>query len=77
MKDKAEKTITPLPKTEAQTARTTTTNNVSRPSEWPVVHDRQRVPWFPASHRLISLVRGNRDSYVLPPAVVRKASWRD
>jgi len=77
MKDQAEKTLTPLPKTPAQIERTTVINNGSRPSGWPVDHERQRVRWFPASHRLISLVRGNLDSYVLPPAVVRKASWRD
>ncbi|MBN1846498.1 MAG: hypothetical protein JW810_12485 [Sedimentisphaerales bacterium] len=46
-------------------------------STWPVRQPRYRVKWYPARQRLIGLVRGNRDAYVLPPAVVRKASWRD
>lgn len=44
---------------------------------WPVRWDRPEVRWFPASSRLIGLVRANVDKFVLPPAVVRKASWRD
>ena len=77
MKDQAEMTRMPVPKTPVKMDRTTVSTDGYRSSGWPVDHDRQRVRWFPASHRLISLVRGNRDSYVLPPAVVRKASWRD
>ena len=45
--------------------------------KWPVRQCRQRLAWFPARHRLIGLVRSSRDSFVLPPAVVRKATWRD
>ena len=45
--------------------------------DWPVEFERPRVEWFPASSRLIDLVRTNVGNYVLPPAVVRKASWRD
>ena len=44
---------------------------------WPVTQDRRRLIWFPATCRLISLVRGAVDSFVLPPAIVRKAVWRD
>ena len=44
---------------------------------WPVSQDRHRLAWFPAGQRLIGLVRGKGDCYVLPPAVVRKASWRE
>ena len=45
--------------------------------KWPVRQDRRRLVWFPARQRLIGLVRGKRDCFVLPPAVVRKATWRD
>ena len=48
-----------------------------RQINWPVMPPRQRVKWFPARQRLIGLVRGNRDAFVLPPAVVRKSSWRE
>ncbi len=44
---------------------------------WPAAPHRQRVKWFPARQRLIGLVRGNRDAFVLPPAVVRKSPWRE
>lgn len=44
---------------------------------WPVGQDRQRLEWFPAGQRLIGLVRGRADCFVLPPAVVRKANWRE
>ncbi len=44
---------------------------------WPVVQDRCRIDWFPARQRLIAMVRNCNDSFVLPPAVVRKASWRE
>ena len=47
------------------------------PLNWPVAPQRQRVKWFPARQRLIGLVRGNRDAFVLPPAVVRKSPWRE
>ena len=77
MENQAETTIKPVPKTPSKMERSVSSTGDSRSSGWPVDHDRQRVRWFPASHRLISLVRGNLDSYVLPPAVVRKASWRD
>lgn len=46
-------------------------------SFWPVSYHRVPLPWFPARHRLIGLVRSAKNSFVLPPAVVRKASWRD
>ena len=55
----------------------TKTDNLVKPTNWPVSQDRQRLRWFPARQRLIGLVRGSRDSYVLPPAVVRKAPWRE
>ena len=45
--------------------------------KWPVNLQRERVKWFPARYRLISLVRTAKDSFVLPPAVVRKAAWRE
>ena len=44
---------------------------------WPVAQDRCRIDWFPAEQRLIAMVRNSSDSFVLPPAVVRKASWRE
>ena len=44
---------------------------------WPVQHMRHRPVWFPARYRLIGLVRASADSFVLPPAVVRKATWRE
>ena len=44
---------------------------------WPVCPERADVKWFPAGSRLIGLVRANVDKFVLPPAVVRKASWRE
>ncbi len=53
---------------------------LSRRSEagpWPVGPQRQRLEWFPAGQRLIGLVRGRADCFVLPPAVVRKANWRE
>ncbi len=77
MENQAETTISPAPQTPLKKGSSLSSAGGDRSSDWPVDHDRQRVRWFPASHRLISLVRGNRDSYVLPPAVVRKASWRD
>ena len=52
-------------------------DNPVKSTDWPVILDRQRLVWFPARQRLIGLVRCSRDSYVLPPAVVRKASWRE
>jgi len=45
--------------------------------KWPMPMERVEVKWFPARNRLIGLVRANGDKYVLPPAVVRKAAWRD
>ena len=45
--------------------------------KWPVTFERPELKWFPASSRLIGLVRSNIDNFVLPPAVVRKAAWRD
>ena len=44
---------------------------------WPVHPDRQRVNWYPAKQRLIGLVREHKDGFVLPPAVVRKATWQE
>lgn len=44
---------------------------------WPVRPDRQRVNWFPAKQRLIGLVRAHEEGFVLPPAVVRKATWQE
>ena len=46
-------------------------------TRWPVRHMRHRPVWFPARYRLIGLVRASVDSFVLPPAVVRKATWRE
>jgi len=77
MKDQAEMTKNTAAKPLLKADRKGVSTGETRSSDWPVDHDRQRVRWFPARHRLISLVRGNRDSYVLPPAVVRKAPWRD
>ena len=54
-----------------------TTDNAEKSGPWPMVRDRQRLRWFPARQRLIGLVRGSRDAYVLPPAVIRKACWRE
>ena len=48
-----------------------------RGKDWPVGMVRTEVRWFPASSRLIWLVRANIDKFVLPPAVVRKAAWRE
>jgi len=46
-------------------------------SKWPVRQQRRRLRWFPAGQRLIGLVRASPDNFVLPPAIVRKAAWRD
>jgi hypothetical protein len=46
-------------------------------SDWPVPHLRYQVPWLPPRTRLIGLVRNNPESFVLPPAVIRKANWRE
>jgi hypothetical protein len=45
--------------------------------DWPVHQDRQPVNWFPARQRLIGLVRTHKDGFVLPPAIVRKATWQE
>jgi hypothetical protein len=52
-------------------------DHLLRQLNWPVAPQRQRVKWFPARQRLIGLVRGNHDAFVLPPAVVRKSPWRE
>ncbi|MCH9021219.1 MAG: hypothetical protein IID32_00445 [Planctomycetes bacterium] len=44
---------------------------------WPVRHERHRVLWYPARHRLIGLVRTSPDSHILPPAMIRKTTWRE
>ncbi len=44
---------------------------------WPIGLERGPRVWFPAQARMIGLIRANKDSYVLPPAVVRKAAWRE
>ena len=44
---------------------------------WPVAFQRPIIRWFPAGNRLIGLIRANVDSFVLPPAIVRKANWRE
>jgi hypothetical protein len=44
---------------------------------WPMGLERGPRAWFPAQARMIGLIRANKNSYVLPPAVVRKASWRE
>ena len=44
---------------------------------WPLAPVRRRLSWFPARHRLIGLVRASDGCFVLPPAMVRKAAWRD
>ena len=45
--------------------------------DWPIGLERGPRAWFPAQARMIGLIRANKDSYVLPPAVVRKAAWRE
>ena len=45
---------------------------------WPVSQQRPHMRWYPTRQRLIGLVRcSSADSFVLPPAIVRKASWRE
>jgi hypothetical protein len=44
---------------------------------WPVGQCRTPLAWYPAYNRLITLVRTKSDSFVLPPALVKKAAWRD
>jgi len=48
-----------------------------RKFNWPFQLERFEMPWYPANSRLIGQVRTNINNYVLPPAMVRKASWRD
>jgi len=64
---------------QATTVPTTGTpiTGVGPHTTWPVRRERPVLRWFPAGHRLIGLVRASRDSFVLPPAVVRKAAWRE
>lgn len=45
--------------------------------EWPLRCQREPVKWSPARYRLIDLVRSSSDAFVLPPAVIRKALWRE
>lgn len=52
-------------------------SRIAKRGRWPVELQRGEVRWFPASTRLIGLVRANVDKFVLPPAVVRKANWRE
>lgn len=59
------------------TTRISSPSRQSQAQTWPMGQSRARVQWFPAGQRLISLVRSSQGNYVLPPAVVRKASWRD
>ncbi len=54
-----------------------TVKSESSSTKWPVDYQRPSVKWYPAGSRLIGLVRANIGNYVLPPAVVRKAHWRD
>jgi len=51
-------------------------NRSPHPS-WPIGPCRQRVPWYPGRQRLTSLLRNSTDNSILPPALVRKAAWRD
>lgn len=44
---------------------------------WPVTPERKPLNWYPARYCLIKMVQAKADSFVLPPAVVRKASWRE
>jgi hypothetical protein len=44
---------------------------------WPVQQKRPAWRWFPAQNRLIAMVHTRMENTVLPPAVVRKASWRE
>lgn len=60
-----------------ETSKQVETEVESKPGHWPVRPVRQRLAWLPAKHRLIGLVRTHKDGFVLPPAVVRKATWRD
>jgi len=46
-------------------------------ANWPRWQVHNRLSWFPPHNRLIGLVRDNEGSFVLPPAVVRKAHWRE
>ena len=48
-----------------------------KPASWPVHHERHRVAWYPARHRLIGMVRTSPESHILPPAMIRKTSWRE
>lgn len=48
-----------------------------RGAAWPVAPTRRPVQWYPAPQRLISMVRSGNDTFVLPPAMVRKSPWRD
>ena len=49
----------------------------SKAKGWPMGLERGPRVWFPAQARMLGLIRANKDSYVLPPAVVRKAAWRE
>ncbi len=53
------------------------TKTTPKTHDWPFEMKTDDVRWFPASNRLIGLVRANVDKFVLPPAVVRKAAWRE
>ncbi len=48
-----------------------------RAAAWPVQQKRPGWCWFPASHRMMAMLHMRMDSTVLPPAIVRKASWRE
>lgn len=52
-------------------------NSVLTESSWPIPHEREAIDWLAPRSRLISLVRNHPDSYVLPPAVIRKPQWRE
>ncbi len=62
---------------ESNNMETQTNIETTNSQDWPVSQDRQPIDWFPARYRLIGLVRMHEDGFVLPPAIIRKATWRE
>lgn len=52
-------------------------SRIATRQDWPIQQSRRRPRWFPSHQRLIGLVRASSDSFVLPPAIVRKAAWKE
>jgi hypothetical protein len=44
---------------------------------WPLAPVRQPVRWYPTPSRLINRIRGEHESFILPPAMTRKPPWRE